>query len=139
MRQGQLVATIRDDDYRAKVASAEAALATAQSAVNVLSGQAALQSQKIDAAAAEVRAAEAGLKQTRLQHARQRALIDDGTATGKRLRSRTWSRIVQQSVESEQGTTGLLAQSPTRVQREIESRGPDHGRSRAWVPPPDSL
>ncbi len=87
VRQGQLVATIRDDDYRAKVASAEAALQTAQSAVEVLSGQAALQSQKIDAAAAEVRAAEAGLKQTRLQHARQRALIDDGTTSHRELES----------------------------------------------------
>src|SRR5277367_4209660 len=57
VRRGQLVATIRDDDYRAKVASAEAALAAAQSAVDVLSGQAILQSQKIASAAADVRAA----------------------------------------------------------------------------------
>ena len=87
VKRGQLVATIQDDDYRAKVASAAAALQTAQSAVEVLSGQAALQSQKIDAAAAEVRAAEAGLKQTRLQHARQRALIDDGTTSHRELES----------------------------------------------------
>jgi len=87
VRQGQLVATIQDDDYRAKVASAEAAVATAQAAVDVLSGQVTLQSQKIDAAAAEVRAAEAGLKQTRLQHARQRALVGDGTTSERELES----------------------------------------------------
>jgi len=87
VKQGQLVATIRDDDYRAKVASAEAAVATAQSAVDVLAGQALLQSQKIAAASAEVRAAEAGLVQTRLQHARQRALIGDGTTSERELES----------------------------------------------------
>src|SRR5580658_7779562 len=38
VKQGQLVATILDDDYRAKVASAESALEAAQSAVDVLSG-----------------------------------------------------------------------------------------------------
>jgi membrane fusion protein (multidrug efflux system) len=87
VKQGQLVATIQDDDYRAKVASAAAAVATAQSAVDVLAGQALLQSQKIAAASAEVRAAEAGLVQTRLQHARQRALIGDGTTSERELES----------------------------------------------------
>jgi len=85
VRQGQLVATIRDDDYRARVARAEAAVAAAQSAVDVLSGQASLQAEKIAAAAAEVRAAEAGLKQARLQDARQRGLIDDGTTSRREL------------------------------------------------------
>jgi membrane fusion protein, multidrug efflux system len=85
VKQGQLVAVIRDDDYQAKVASAEAALEVAQSAVEVLSGQALLQNQKIASAAADVRAAEALLKQTRLQHARQRGLIDDGTTSQREL------------------------------------------------------
>jgi membrane fusion protein, multidrug efflux system len=87
VKQGQLVATIQDDDYRAKVANAEAALEVAQSAVDVLSGQAGLQSQKIAAASADVRAAEAGLKQTRLEHSRQRALVDDGTTSRRELES----------------------------------------------------
>ena len=56
-----------------------------ESAVDVLSGQAILQSQKIAAAAAEVRAAEAVLKQVRLQHARQRGLIGDGTTSQREL------------------------------------------------------
>jgi membrane fusion protein, multidrug efflux system len=85
VRRGQLVATIRDDDYRAKVARAEAALQTAQSAVAVLSDQAILQGEKIASAAAEVRAAEAVLKQVRLQRARQRGLIDDGTTSHREL------------------------------------------------------
>ena len=87
VKQGQLVATIQDNDYRAKVADAEAALEGARSAVSVLSDQATLQIQKIAAAAAEVRAAEAGLKQTRLEHARQRGLVDDGTTSRRELES----------------------------------------------------
>jgi membrane fusion protein, multidrug efflux system len=87
VRQGQLVATIEDDDYRAKVANAEAALEVAEAAVDVLSGEAAVQNQKIAAASADLRAAEAGLKQTRLEHARQRGLIDDGTTSRRELES----------------------------------------------------
>jgi membrane fusion protein (multidrug efflux system) len=87
VRRGQLVAIIQDDDYRAKVAREQATLETAQSAVDVLSDQAMLQSQKIAAAAAEVRAAVAELKQAQLQHTRQRGLIDDGTTSRRELES----------------------------------------------------
>jgi len=87
VRQGQVVATIQDDDYRAKVDGAQAALDASRSAVAVLASQALLQEQKVAAAAAEVRAAEAGLKQTRLQQARQRALVDDGTTSHRELES----------------------------------------------------
>ena len=87
VKRGQLVATIRDDDYRAKVANADAALEVAQSAVDVLSGQAIVQSGRIAAASADVRAAEAGLKQARLEHARQRELVDDGTTSRRELES----------------------------------------------------
>jgi membrane fusion protein, multidrug efflux system len=87
VKQGQVVATIQDDDYRAKVANAAAALEVARSAVDVLAGQANVQSQKIMSASAEVRAAEAGLKQTRLQRARQEGLVDDGTTSHRELES----------------------------------------------------
>jgi len=87
VKQGELVATIQDNDYRAKVANAEAALAVAQSAVDVLSGQATVQSAKIAAASADVRSAEAGLKQTRLEHTRQRDLVGDGTTSRRELES----------------------------------------------------
>jgi membrane fusion protein (multidrug efflux system) len=87
VKQGQLVATIQDDDYRAKVTNAEAALEAARSSVDVLSGQAVVQSQIIAAAMADVRAADAGLKQTRLEHTRQRGLVDDGTTSRRELES----------------------------------------------------
>jgi membrane fusion protein (multidrug efflux system) len=87
VQQGQLVATIQDDDYRAKVASAAAALEVAQSEVNVLSAQAVAQNHRIAGAAADVHAAEAVLKQARLQHTRQRELVDDGTTSQRELES----------------------------------------------------
>jgi membrane fusion protein, multidrug efflux system len=87
VEQGQVVATIQDDDYRAKVANAAAALGVAQAAVDVLAGQANVQTQMIASASAEVRAAAAGLKQTRLQRARQEGLVDDGTTSHRELES----------------------------------------------------
>lgn len=85
VRQGDVVATIRDDDYRAKVESAQAALDAARSAVDVLDAQAGVQREKIVSGAANVRAAEANLLQSQQQRARQRSLIDDGTTSRREL------------------------------------------------------
>jgi membrane fusion protein (multidrug efflux system) len=83
--QGQVIATIQDDDYRARLASAEAELQAARSAVDVLNAQAIVQSTRVTGAQADVRSAEAGLKQMRLEHARQRALVGDGTTSRRDL------------------------------------------------------
>jgi membrane fusion protein (multidrug efflux system) len=83
--QGQVIATIRDDDYRARLASAEAELQAARSAVDILNAQAIVQRTRVTGAQADVRSAEAGLKQMRLEHARQRALVGDGTTSRRDL------------------------------------------------------
>jgi membrane fusion protein, multidrug efflux system len=85
VRQGQVVATIEDDDYQAKVAGAEAAVEAARAVVDTLTRQAVLQSYKFAAASAEVRAADALLIQAKLEHARQRGLVDDGTTSRREL------------------------------------------------------
>src|ERR1700682_2505845 len=59
--QGQVIATIQDDDYRARLASAEAALQAVRSAVDVLNARAVVQRNRVPAAQADVRSAEAGL------------------------------------------------------------------------------
>jgi membrane fusion protein (multidrug efflux system) len=87
VRQGQLVATIRDDDYRAKVVAAQTALDAARTAVEVLDAQAIVQQQKVASASADLRAAEAGLTQSHQQHARQQSLIADGTTSKRELES----------------------------------------------------
>lgn len=89
VRQGQVVATIQDDDYQAKVAGAAAAVAAARAVVDALSRQAVLQTYKVAAAVAEVRAADAVLIQARLEHARQRGLVDDGTTSRRELEAAT--------------------------------------------------
>jgi membrane fusion protein, multidrug efflux system len=85
VRQGQLIATVEDDDYRAKVASAEAALQAARATVEALSDRAAVQGHVIAAAAAEVRAADAVLEQAQLEYIRQRGLVEDGTTSRRQL------------------------------------------------------
>jgi len=85
VRRGQLVATIEDDDYRAKVTGAEAALEGARSAVDTLADRAILQGHQVAAASAAVRAADAVLKQARLEYVRQQALIGDGTTSRREL------------------------------------------------------
>jgi membrane fusion protein (multidrug efflux system) len=85
VHQGQVIATVRDDDYRAKVVNAEGELETAQSAVEVLNAQAIVQRQRATSAWADVRAAEAVLNQSRLQLARLRSLIKDGTTSQREL------------------------------------------------------
>ena len=87
VQEGQVVATIQDDDYRAKVLNAKAAVEAAQAGVDVLSGQILVQTRKIAAASADVRAAQAVLIQSRLEHTRQRELIDDGTTSQRELES----------------------------------------------------
>jgi membrane fusion protein, multidrug efflux system len=83
--RGQLVATIEDDDYRAKVTGAEAALGGARSAVDTLADRAILQSDQVAAASAAVRAADAVLEQARLEYVRQQGLIGDGTTSRREL------------------------------------------------------
>ena len=85
VRQGQLLATIRDDDYRARVVAAQAALDAARSQIEVLNAQSIVQRQKVVSASADVRGAEAGLTQSRLQRARQRGLIGDGVTSQREL------------------------------------------------------
>jgi len=89
VRQGQVVATIEDDDYQAKVAGAAAAVDAARAVVDGLTRQAILQTYKVAAAVAEVRAADAVLIQARLEHARQRGLVDDGTTSRRELEAAT--------------------------------------------------
>lgn len=78
VRKGQLVAQIEDDDYLARLANAQANLAEAAAMVEVLSGQALVQQQK-------VAGAQAIFEQAKLQFVRQENLIGDGTTSHREL------------------------------------------------------
>lgn len=71
---GQVVATLRDDDYKARLAGAEADLKAAQSDVEILATGTSLQELRIASAEAGVTAARADLTQAQLEYARQQAL-----------------------------------------------------------------
>jgi membrane fusion protein (multidrug efflux system) len=71
---GDVVARLRDDDYKARLASADADLEAAQSDVQILTAEISLQDSRIVSAEAVVSAARADLTQARLEHARQQAL-----------------------------------------------------------------
>ena len=83
--QGQVVATIRNDDYRARLSAAEADLQVAQSSVDILTAQAALQKERIAGAEASVRATEADLTQARLEHVRQNTLVSAAVSPRRNL------------------------------------------------------
>jgi membrane fusion protein (multidrug efflux system) len=73
--KGQVIASIQEDDYRARLAAAEADLEAARSSVDILASQESLQNTRIAGAEASVRAAEADLTRAQLEHARQTTLV----------------------------------------------------------------
>src|SRR3984893_15112378 len=83
--QGQVVATVLNDDYRARLSAAEADLQVAQSSVDILTAQAALQKERIAGAEAIVRATEADLTQARLEHVRQNTLVSAAVSPRRNL------------------------------------------------------
>src|SRR5216684_3727529 len=83
--KGQTIATIRDDDYQARLSSAEADVKTAQSAVDILVAQASLQNSRIAGAEASVKATDADLTQERLELARQTTLVSSADTPRRNL------------------------------------------------------
>src|SRR5258706_6571412 len=83
--EGQVVATIRDDDYKAQLSVAEAELRAAQSSVDILAAQASLQNARVAGAEASLKATEAALTQARLEHARQNALVSKADSPRRNL------------------------------------------------------
>jgi membrane fusion protein, multidrug efflux system len=90
VRQGQVLARLVDDDYRAALAQAQASLAAAHAQSDTLDAQRALQSANIQAAQAVVAATEAVISQNERDRTRQRALLATGsssTEAGERLQT----------------------------------------------------
>jgi membrane fusion protein (multidrug efflux system) len=73
--KGQVIASIQEDDYRARLAAAEADLEAARASVDILASQVSLQNTRIAGAEASVRATEADLTRAQLEHERQATLV----------------------------------------------------------------
>jgi membrane fusion protein (multidrug efflux system) len=75
VKQGQVLVEIEDDDYRARVAQAEADLLGAQAAIDNLKARKAAQHAQIAEAENAIKATQADVERTRLEAARQRTLL----------------------------------------------------------------
>jgi membrane fusion protein (multidrug efflux system) len=75
VKQGELLVEIEDDDYRARVAQAEADLLGAQAAIENLKAQKAAQHAQVAEAEGAIAATQADVERTRLEAARQRTLL----------------------------------------------------------------
>jgi membrane fusion protein (multidrug efflux system) len=75
VKQGELLVEIEDDNYRARVAQAEADLLGAQAAIENLKAQKAAQHSQVAEAESAIKATQADVERTRLEAARQRTLL----------------------------------------------------------------
>jgi membrane fusion protein, multidrug efflux system len=109
VKQGELLVEIEDDDYRARVAQAEADLLNVQAAVENLKARKAAQHAQVAEAEDAINATQADVERTRLEAARQRTLL--ATTFGTR-----------QMVEQADAAAQRFAATLSRNQAELEAQ-----------------
>jgi membrane fusion protein (multidrug efflux system) len=85
VKEGEVLVEIEDDDYRARVAQAEADLLGAQAAIENLKAQKAAQHAQVTEAEGAIAATQADVQRTRLEAERQRALLATTFGTRQRV------------------------------------------------------
>src|SRR5437868_544210 len=85
VKQGEVLVEIEDDDYRARVAQAEADLLGAQAAIENLKARKAAQHAQVAEAEDAIKATQADVERTRLEAERQRALLATTYGTRQRV------------------------------------------------------
>ena len=85
VKEGEVLVEIEDDDYRARVAEAEADLLGAQAAIENLKARKAAQHAQIAEAEDAIKATQADVERTRLEAARQRTLLATTFGTRQRV------------------------------------------------------
>ncbi len=110
VKQGQVLAEIVDDDYRAQVEQADANVAAAESAIAIIQQQRVLQDALIAQADANIRASEADLTRYHLETLRQESLLASGIAGTKQL--------VEQAVDNELHTAATLALNRAQLEQQ---------------------
>jgi membrane fusion protein, multidrug efflux system len=89
VKAGDLLVEINDDDYKARVAQAEADLLGAQAAIQNLKARKQLQHAEIDQAESEIEATQADVDRTVLELKRQRALLATTYGTPQKVEQAT--------------------------------------------------
>src|SRR4029077_2047700 len=85
VKQGDLLIEIEDDDYRARLAQAEAELAGAEAAIDNLKSRKALQHSQIAEAQEAINAIQADVDRTHKEAVRQRALLASTFGTPQKV------------------------------------------------------
>jgi membrane fusion protein (multidrug efflux system) len=85
VKQGEVLVEIENDDYRARVAQAEADLLGAQAAIENLKAQKAAQHAQVAEAEGAIAATQADVQRTRLEAERQRTLLATTFGTRQRV------------------------------------------------------
>jgi membrane fusion protein, multidrug efflux system len=109
VKEGEVLVEIEDDDYRARVAQAEADLLSAQAAIENLKARKAAQHAQVAEAEDAIKATQADVERTRLEAARQRTLL--ATTFGTR------QRVEQADAEAERFSATL-----SRNQADLEAQ-----------------
>jgi membrane fusion protein, multidrug efflux system len=100
VKAGDTLVQIEDDDYRARVAQAEANVASARAAIETIAQQTTLQTALIAQAEATIKATEADVTRYRLELTRQEALLRSTFGT---------RQITEQAVDNADRTEATLA------------------------------
>jgi membrane fusion protein (multidrug efflux system) len=85
VKEGEVLVEIENDDYRARVAQAEADLLSAQAAIENLKARKAAQHAQVAEAEDAIKATQADVERTRLEAARQRTLLATTFGTRQRV------------------------------------------------------
>ena len=99
VRAGDLLVQIVDDDYRAQLDQAQAKVANAEAAIELIQQQRALQEAFVKQAEATIRATEADLTRYQLESIRQQGLVARAAGT---------PQLVEQAIDNETRTQATL-------------------------------
>jgi membrane fusion protein, multidrug efflux system len=99
VRAGDLLVQIVDDDYRAQLDQAQANVANAEAAIELIQQQRALQEAFVKQAEATIRATEADLTRYQLESIRQQGLVARAAGT---------PQLVEQAIDNETRTQATL-------------------------------
>ncbi|WP_231712504.1 HlyD family secretion protein [Vineibacter terrae] len=85
VKAGELLVEIVDDDYRARLAQAEADVLAAEASIDNIKARKAMQKRQLDEAEEQINAIKADVERSRLEAERQRELVKSTYGTAQRL------------------------------------------------------
>ena len=110
VKAGDLLVQIEADDYRAQLAQAQANVAAAQAAINIIDQQKLLQNALITQAEATIQASEADLTRYHLEAVRQQNLLATGIAGTH--------QITEQAIDNEKHAEATLALNRAQLEQQ---------------------